>query len=103
MLPAGSVIPGVPGIGLLWMLLPQALFSAVTWVLGRKLLTCCRSWRRRQKHRQACDTNGAEGRGALRLGWGPSAGAFLFPKVEGSRQGKQAVCAGVDENRRRFI
>ena len=38
---AGSVIPGTPGIGLLWMLLPQALFSAMTWGLGRKLLTCC--------------------------------------------------------------
>lgn len=57
MLPAGSVIPGTPGIGLLWMLFPQALFSAVTWVLGKKLLTCCRSWRRRQKQRQAGDTD----------------------------------------------
>lgn len=41
----------------------------------------------RHKRRQG------EGRTALGVG----------AEVEGSRQGKQAVCAGVDENRRRFI
>lgn len=40
------------------ILLPKAPFSAVTWVLGKKLLTCCQSWGWKQKHHQSHKSRG---------------------------------------------
>lgn len=54
MLLAVSVIPHAPGIGVLLILFSlKTLFSVVTWVLGKKLFTCCQSWGWKQKHHQS--------------------------------------------------
>lgn len=43
MLPAASETPDASGIGCLDSLLPKAPCTAVTWALGKKVLTCCQS------------------------------------------------------------
>lgn len=95
MLPAGSVIPRRAWHRALWMLLPQALFlggdlgswQEVAYMLLKLEEETETPSGMRHKRRQG-------GRGALRLGWGPSAGAVPLPQGRGEPAGQTGGVCG---------
>lgn len=87
-------------------LLPKAPFSAVTWVFGKKLLTCCQSWGWKQKHHQS-----HKSRGETSICFGGEGDCFRVSlesvpasrviKVKGSRHSDRCLADGEAGGKRR--